>query len=245
MGYQRYADEMGLESTIIATEDVVLMVGLWCGLVQGSRRPRMRKVGAEEAWRQHIINNHQPYRRDCALCLRNGGVGRQHRATPNPRAYVLSIDVAGPLRKKEFRYFLLGAYRYPKMGCESEGGHPIPDEPPDDEPPVPPPEEPPFGDEEDDQDLELDEDFEEKEIVNLQIQIFLRKRRRRRDGRIWWKCSRSRSSWIGSTLRFQWKGARLPVCFRRCNEWSWTSRLSAFRSRGFMETVLGNFEGSR
>ena len=70
-GSQCYADEMGLETPLISKDDVVVMVGLWCGLVQGSRRPKMRKVGADEAWRRHIMNNHQPFRRDCALCLRN------------------------------------------------------------------------------------------------------------------------------------------------------------------------------
>ena len=99
-GYQCYTDEMGLETLIISKDDVVVMVGLWCGLAQGSRRPKMRKVGTDEARRRHIMKNHQPFRRDCALCLRNGGVGRQHRATPSPRAYVLSIDVELKRRRK-------------------------------------------------------------------------------------------------------------------------------------------------
>ena len=71
----------------------------------------MRKVVNDEVRKKHILNNHQPFRRDCALCLRNGGVGRQHRALESKDI----CDVAGPLRKKgrspdgkESRYFFLG-----------------------------------------------------------------------------------------------------------------------------------------
>ena len=88
-----------------------------------------------------------------SLCLRNGGVGRQHGATANPRAYVLSRDVAGPLRKKgrspegrEYKYFLLGAYRYPRMVTEMEDGYQIPDEDPGEQPRLPPPGQPPGDD---------------------------------------------------------------------------------------------------
>ena len=160
------------------------------------REQKIFKVSSEDAWRHHILNNPQPFRRDCAPCLRNGGVGRQHRATPNPRAYVLSVDVAGPLRRKGrsadgkgFRCFLLGAYRFPKQDLEMEKGHPIPegDVSEGEEPPLPPPvEEPPDahddelemedGPEEDDEvdppDPELPTEEEEEERWRRLIEVF-------------------------------------------------------------------------
>ena len=156
--YQEYEEEMGISPPFVTADDLVKVVGIWCGLLGTGKRPKMFKVTSEDAWRRHILNNHQPFRRDCALCLRNGGVGRQHRATPNPRAYVLSVDVAGPLRRKGrsadgkgFRYFLLGAYRYPKQDLEMERGHPLPETIPpncEDPPLPPPPDQPEEGDEE-------------------------------------------------------------------------------------------------
>ena len=98
--YQVYEEEMGMSPPFVVADDLVKVVGIWCGLSGTGKRPKMFKVSNEEAWCRHILNNHQPFRRDCALCLRNGGVGRQHRATPNPRAYVLSVDVAGTFEKK-------------------------------------------------------------------------------------------------------------------------------------------------
>ena len=165
---------MDITPPFVTAEDLMKVVEIWCGLSGTGKRPKIFKVSSEDAWRRHTLNNHQPFRRDCALCLRNGGVGRQHRATPNPRAYVLSVDVAGPLRRKGrsadgkgFRYFLLGAYRFPKQDLEMEKGHPIPEgdvSEREELPPLPPPvEKPPDAH---DDELEMEDGAEEDEEVD-------------------------------------------------------------------------------
>ena len=86
--YQAYEEEIGIHPPFVTADDLVKVVELWCGLSAQDRRPRLFKVSNEEAWRRHTLNNHQAFRRDYSLCLRNGGVGRQHRANANPHAYV-------------------------------------------------------------------------------------------------------------------------------------------------------------
>ena len=105
-------------------------------------------MSQDAAWRLHVMRNHQPFRRDCALCVRNAATGKQHRATLHPTGYTLSIDVAGPLRGagkspdgKFFKYFLVGAFRIPLLDGgvtydDELRGHPIPEEPEPDDTPV-------------------------------------------------------------------------------------------------------------
>ena len=115
--YQSYEEEMGITPPFVMAEDLVKVAEIWCGLTGTGKRPKVFKISSEDTWHRHILNNHQPFRRDCALCLRNGGVGRQHRATPNPRAYVLSVDVAGSQRRwKGLSLLSLGSVPIPEAG---------------------------------------------------------------------------------------------------------------------------------
>ena len=131
--YRKFAEEVGIEGGAMAAMDIANYVIQWCGL-QGPTRAKMAKLASEAAWRTHVLNNHQPFERNCAVCVRNAATGRQHRSTLHPMAYTLSIDVAGPLKhqgvtpdSKGLRYFLIGAYRFPRLeGVSPEAGFPLP-----------------------------------------------------------------------------------------------------------------------
>ncbi|CAE7360569.1 GIP [Symbiodinium sp. CCMP2592] len=110
----------------------------------GERHVRLAKMSSDAAWRLHVARNHQPFRRDCAVCVRNSAAGHQHRATAHPMAYSLSVDVVGPLKGygrspdgKFFKYFVIGAFRIPKVdGGHGHGevqGYPLPPGDPDEE----------------------------------------------------------------------------------------------------------------
>ncbi|OLQ00171.1 Retrovirus-related Pol polyprotein from transposon TNT 1-94 [Symbiodinium microadriaticum] len=140
---QRYCDEMDICSPMYVEDEAVELVSGLTGVVydKGFGRVRMARMSQDAAWRLHVMRNHQPFRRDCALCVRNAATGRQHRATLHPSGYTLSVDVAGPLKGygrspdgKFFRYFVIGAFRIPLLdgGVGRDGyvhGHPIPDGP--------------------------------------------------------------------------------------------------------------------
>ena len=147
---QRYVDEMGLSDPMF---DESKAIETACGITgalaaEGGGRLRVARMSQDAAWRLHVMRNHQPFRRDCALCVRNAATGKQHRATLHPTGYTLSIDVAGPLRGagkspdgKFFKYFLVGAFRIPLLDGgvtydDELRGHPIPEDPELDEAPV-------------------------------------------------------------------------------------------------------------
>ncbi|CAE7334683.1 unnamed protein product, partial [Symbiodinium sp. KB8] len=137
---QRYCDEMELPCPMFNEEESIEMVSGLTGYVpgDGGGRVRLARMSQDAAWRLHVMRNHQPFRRDCALCVRNAATGRQHRATLHPTGYTLSVDVAGPLKGfgkspdgKYFKYFVIGAFRIPLLdggvGTDEElRGHPIP-----------------------------------------------------------------------------------------------------------------------
>ena len=62
---------------------------------------------------------HQPYRRDCMVCVQSQGRDRQRRRIPTPDSYALSVDVAGPFNpgsfqeQGSFRYFMVGTFTIP------------------------------------------------------------------------------------------------------------------------------------
>ncbi|OLP83993.1 Retrovirus-related Pol polyprotein from transposon TNT 1-94 [Symbiodinium microadriaticum] len=146
---QRYCDEMNLPDPMFQEEQAIEIVNGLTGIVYGAAgRVRLAKMSRDASWRLHIMRNHQPFRRDCALCVRNAATGRQHRATLHPTGYTLSVDVAGPLKGfgkspdgKYFKYFVIGAFRIPLLDGgvtydEELRGHPIPEEPELDDDPV-------------------------------------------------------------------------------------------------------------
>ena len=80
-----------------------------------------------ESWKNHLLNGHVPYRRDCKQCVEGAGLGMQHRKVKNPQAYTLSVDLFGPMPATEkgrdeqsvsgnphLRFGLVGVFRLPK-----------------------------------------------------------------------------------------------------------------------------------
>ena len=70
-------------------------------------------------WKAHILNDHQPMRRDCKVCVEAAGKSRQHRRIRHPSAYCLSMDLSGKLKRgkdqfgKPAAYILIGCYTFP------------------------------------------------------------------------------------------------------------------------------------
>ena len=74
-----------------------------------------------EEWRNHLINDRQPYRADCAVCINAQASGYQHRRRKHPHLYTAALAVAGPFATRgrdmecdDYKYMLVAAYRCPK-----------------------------------------------------------------------------------------------------------------------------------
>ena len=65
------------------------------------------------SWSEHVRQGHVPFRRDCQVCQEAAGRSRAHHRVSHPRAGVLNLDVAGPLRpgndlEETAKFMLLG-----------------------------------------------------------------------------------------------------------------------------------------
>ena len=74
-----------------------------------------------DAWTLHLLNDHQPYRADCSICLNAQATGYQHRRHKQPQLYALALDLAGPYKVKgrdmdfdDYKYIMVAAYRCPE-----------------------------------------------------------------------------------------------------------------------------------
>ena len=90
----------------------------------------LRKLTKEQEWRLHVLRDHVPFRRDCEQCVMMLGTGRPHRRVRQKSAYVLSVDVGGPLRVPSkdahgsgYKYFLAAAYTKPKFEDQAPEEH--------------------------------------------------------------------------------------------------------------------------
>ncbi|CAE7800726.1 GIP [Symbiodinium sp. CCMP2592] len=117
MAVRRNVAEKLLESGVASTR-------VWAHREPG---PDIRKMTAEQGWRLHVQRDHVPFRKDCEQCVMSLGTGRPHRRTKQKSAYVLSVDVGGPLRAVSrdahgygYRYFLAAAYTKPKFEDQDE-----------------------------------------------------------------------------------------------------------------------------
>ena len=75
----------------------------------------------KEGWKRHLLNDHQPYRADCAVCINAQATGYKHTRRKNPALYSLALDLAGPFKQKgrdmdneDYKYILVAAYRCPR-----------------------------------------------------------------------------------------------------------------------------------
>ena len=89
--------------------------------------PDLRKLSAEQAWRLHVERDHVPFRKDCEQCVVSLGSGRPHRRTKQKSAYVLSVDIGGPMRATSrdghgygYRYFLAASYTKPRFADQPD-----------------------------------------------------------------------------------------------------------------------------
>ena len=87
---------------------------------------QLKKALTLEQWKQHVKQNHVPYRRDCRVCVECMGQDAPHRRQQQSgsMAYNLSMDIAGPFRigwdfgyGQEARYGLLATVPVP-LGTE-------------------------------------------------------------------------------------------------------------------------------
>ena len=65
------------------------------------------------SWSEHVRQGHVPFRRDCQVCQEAAGRSRAHHKVSHPRAGILNLDVAGPLRpgndlEEAAKFMLLG-----------------------------------------------------------------------------------------------------------------------------------------
>ena len=78
-------------------------------------------------WDEHLRAGHVPFHRDCRVCQESAAKDRPHRKLRHPKAGVLSLDLAGPLRKEcdhtgPKRYILVGVYTWiAEKGKAKEG----------------------------------------------------------------------------------------------------------------------------
>ncbi|CAE7921355.1 hypothetical protein AK812_SmicGene7008 [Symbiodinium microadriaticum] len=132
---------------------------------------KLTKLSRErQAWKDHLTNDHQPYRSDCAVCINAQASGDQHRRRRHPHLYTVGLDVAGPFVTRgrdmdydDYKYMLVASYRCPKDYLSSKS---IPDS--DAELYVPDDEEDDFP--EDPMNVECEEAPEKGEEVDLETE---------------------------------------------------------------------------
>ena len=95
--------------------------------------PRMLRMSAEQ-WREHVQRGHLPFRADCSVCVQAGATGRSHSRVEHPSAFVLSADLAGPVKiggtdpdargvhPRKYKYIFAAKLRIPKSFAEDGRG---------------------------------------------------------------------------------------------------------------------------
>ena len=81
-----------------------------------------------QEWKNHLLNDHQPYRSDCAVCINAQANGYQHRRRRHPHLYTVAMDVAGPfvtrgrdMEYDDYKYMLIASYRCPRDYLKVKG----------------------------------------------------------------------------------------------------------------------------
>ena len=87
-------------------------------------QPRTAKMTAEQ-WRQHVMNDHLPYSRECSTCLTGSGRSRPRKRVQHPDALTLSVDICGPFRpghdrRAKAKYFMVGVFSIPVRKVEGK-----------------------------------------------------------------------------------------------------------------------------
>ncbi len=85
----------------------------------GLRMMNAKEKDEQHLWQLHVNSGHQPYRRDCKVCLESMGRDRPRKRMVCPDSYVLTADVAGPFRTGRDqdgngkKYMFVAAYTVP------------------------------------------------------------------------------------------------------------------------------------
>ncbi|CAE7876400.1 unnamed protein product, partial [Symbiodinium sp. KB8] len=105
----------------------------------GRHQYPMLRAMTPEQWKAHVDSNHEHYRRDCVTCVLARGTGQRHMRVHHPDSYVLTIDLAGPVKPgldptskgkmgKGLKYMVVAKYLVPKEFIKGRTSK----EPPDD-----------------------------------------------------------------------------------------------------------------
>ena len=89
-----------------------------------NQEQRIAKLTSEQ-WKQHVLNDHMPFSRECPTCLQGSGRSRPHKKVPHPDALTLSVDICGPFRpgqdkKGKAKYFMVGVFSIPVRKVEGK-----------------------------------------------------------------------------------------------------------------------------
>ena len=125
--------DLGGDSKLLARWAPGMMKAIAIAVVKViGRKPTLRAL----RWEEHIRAGHTPFHRDCRVCQEAAARDRPHRKLRHPKAGVLSLDIAGPLRperdheaKKKKKYILVGAFTWiaPKGKATEEKAVEVPD----------------------------------------------------------------------------------------------------------------------
>ena len=99
----------------------------------------MIRAMTPEQWKAHVASNHEHYRKDCVTCVMARGTGQRHMKVRHPDSYVLTTDLAGPVKAgldptskgkmgRGLKYMLVAKYIVPKEFIKGR----VNKEPPDD-----------------------------------------------------------------------------------------------------------------
>ena len=80
----------GMDGSFVEEEDL---------METGAKVSKLTKQQKEE-WKRRLMNDHQPYRADCSVCINAQAYGYQHRRRKKAGLYSVAIDLAGPFKQK-------------------------------------------------------------------------------------------------------------------------------------------------
>ncbi|CAE7797213.1 RE1 [Symbiodinium sp. CCMP2592] len=119
----------------VQMEEELLKAGVRIGKLTKEQR---------EAWYVHLLNDHQPYRADCSVCINAQATGYKHMRRKHPSLYSMALELAGPFKQsgrdmdhEDYKYILVAAYRCPKSYLSEKAAKEldaelyVPDEPED------------------------------------------------------------------------------------------------------------------
>ena len=88
-------------------------------LAKGRQDQQMlARINGAQSFRDHVLAGHVPFRKDCFACVAGRARRAPHFRQDVSEAYVLSLDLAGPLpagvnEKETARYFLAASFSLP------------------------------------------------------------------------------------------------------------------------------------